>query len=79
MKKFNIMDKKSKYPKIMEVSDYADFKTFKTRVVIAYKQDVYVAWSFAETFEDAEISLLFRQGNPLVTKCRWEELPFSFG
>jgi len=40
---------------------------------------IYVAWSFAETFEDAEISLLFRQGNPLVTKCRWEELPFSFG
>ncbi len=47
----------------MEVSNYADFKTFKTRVVIAYKQDVYVAWSFAETFEDAEISLSTRLWN----------------
>lgn len=47
---------KNEYPKLMEVS-YDNFKNYCTRVVIAKKENVYITWEGAETFEEAEKSL----------------------
>ncbi len=45
---------KNEYPKLMEVSDYADFRDKIIRVVFMQKNGKYIAWKSAETFEEAE-------------------------
>ena len=45
---------KPAYPRIMEVSDYEDFRDHCKRVVIAKHNNVFIAWFDATTFEEAE-------------------------
>ena len=46
--------KDNQYPKVMWVSEVKDFVDAKKRVVIAQKCNKFIAWSNAETLEDAE-------------------------
>lgn len=48
------MNKQNEYPKIMEVSNFYDFKDKFTRVVFMKKNGKYLAWYGAETFKEAE-------------------------
>ena len=45
---------KDSFPKRMLVSHRDDISSAKTRIVIAKKQHLYVAWADANTFEEAE-------------------------
>lgn len=42
------------YPKVMWVSNFADFRAQRKRVVFAKKANEYIAWQAAETIEEAE-------------------------
>lgn len=42
------------YPKIMMVSNYRDFEGAEKRVVFMEKQGSFLAWNYAETFEESE-------------------------
>ena len=44
----------NEYPKVMIVSDSADFRCPSTRVVFMEKNGKFLAWSCAKTIEDAE-------------------------
>lgn len=57
LKNFDLFFKrypKQTYPKVMEVSNYSDFKTFEVRVVFMEKNGMYLAWNYAKTMEEAE-------------------------
>jgi len=44
----------NKYPKVMEVSIYKDFRGPLRRVVFMYKNGMYLAWKGAATLEEAD-------------------------
>src|SRR5690625_1412825 len=44
----------NKYPKVMEVSIYKDFRDPLRRVVFMYKNGMYLAWEGAATLEEAD-------------------------
>jgi len=44
----------NKYPKVMEVSIYKDFRSPWERVVFMKKNGMYLAWKGAETFDEAD-------------------------
>lgn len=46
--------KQNDYPKIMEVSNFADFPLKTRRVVFMEKNNVFLAWGSSETWEEAE-------------------------
>lgn len=51
---YKMYPKKTAYPKVMWVSDYADFRYRVKRVVFMKKCGEYLAWNNAETIEDAK-------------------------
>ena len=53
----------SQYPRLMEVRRTSN-RTWKKRVVIAERDDCFIAWSDAETIEDSEKS---------TTTSKWKE------
>src|SRR5690625_6065884 len=44
----------NKYPKVMEVSIYKDFRDSLKRVVFMHKNGMYLAWAGAATLEEAD-------------------------
>jgi len=55
--KSNPFESISEYPKLMEVSSYEDFSFSAKRVVILKENNLYIAWTHAETLEEAKNSI----------------------